>query len=265
MSRKITKNELLEMLNSKITDLSENEILALINDELNKDNEQVDMDYVDACYELLEIKSDNSKITQQSLTGVRRIKRPVKILIAAAAICAVFIISITAIAQVNISIPEKIAHFINDNAEIDYRLENADTTADGYALSDTSVAKHLAEFGISPVTFPKEMINDSCEIKSIENLTIDKSLSIDAKIDFVYKNTNCSLYIYQYCDDFEGASVEGAHGVRFAEMKKINGMDVLIIEQDKSCFIKYKDNLTIYELFVFSDIETALDLAETIK
>ena len=45
----------------------------------------------------------------------------------------VFISTVTASAQFNFDIPQNIAKLIDNNAEIDYNLENADTTADGYA------------------------------------------------------------------------------------------------------------------------------------
>ena len=42
----------------------------------------------------------------------------------------VFISTVTASAQFNFNIPQSIAKLIDSNAEIDYNLENADTTAD---------------------------------------------------------------------------------------------------------------------------------------
>ncbi|MFR3418942.1 MAG: hypothetical protein ACLTSM_02640 [Eubacterium sp.] len=65
----------------------------------------------------------------------------------------VFISTVTASAQFNFDIPQSIAKLIDNNAEIDYNLENADTTADGYALLDSDFAKQLADYGITLLHF----------------------------------------------------------------------------------------------------------------
>ena len=57
-----------------------------------------------------------------------------------------FIFAVTASA-IYFNIPENIAQLIDGNAEMVYPLENADTTADGYALLETDLAKELESFG----------------------------------------------------------------------------------------------------------------------
>lgn len=262
MNNKFSKNELLEMINSKLTNLTEEEILELITEELNKENAQVDMDYIDICYELLEIKR---KVVDRSVkTEKRKIKKPIKVLLIAAAFVAVSISTITVSAQFNLDIPQKIAELINGNAELDYNLENADTTADRYDLLDTDLAKQIEDYGISPITFPEEMVKEDCEITRIENVSSDE-ISIIIDIYFEYNGQHGDLYIQQISENVEYTGVNTVMNIESGQMIKVNGMDVLLFEQENTCVIKYKDNFTTYDIHLDCDLETAIKFAKSIR
>ena len=265
MNNKFSKNELLEMINSKLPKLTEKEILELITQELNKENEQVDMDYIDVCYDLLETKRNN-EINNTALAVKTKSKRPIKVLLIAAVFVFVTVSTFVVYAQVfNFNIPQKIAELINGNAEIDYNLENADTTADGYALLDTDLAKQLANHGISPVTFPEEMIKENCKITEIENRTDDESVSKSTYIRFEYNGYYCNLSITQLAENLDWVGEQSVMEIVSGQMIQVNGMDILLFEQKDGCTIQYKDNLTEYNIHLKCDIETAIKFAESIK
>lgn len=161
------------MIAFDFTNLSTEEIKVLIQKEADKEPDEIDTDYIDLCFELLSMKSNSSNAKKVKFT------KPAKILFAVAALMVVFISTITVSAQFNLNIPQKIAQLINGNAEIDYNLEYAHTTADRYALLDTDLAKQFVDYGITPVTFPEEMIKGNCKITEIENKTIDETVSED--------------------------------------------------------------------------------------
>lgn len=118
MNNKFSKNELLEMINSKLPKLTEEEILELITQELNKENEQVDMDYIDICYDLLEIKRNN-EMNNTALVIKTKSKKPIKVLLIAAVFVVIIVSTFVVSAQVfNFNIPQKIAELINGNAEL---------------------------------------------------------------------------------------------------------------------------------------------------
>ena len=160
-----------------------------------------------------------------------------------------------------------IAYWISKsgNAEIDFDLENADTTADGYKLHETDLAKEIESMGINPVTFPEAMVRKECKISKIENLTVDESLSLYADITFIYNNYNGSMLINQKTPYEEIAGVRTVMDVDAGEMINVNGMDVLVFEQEKTCTITYRDNLTDYTIYLECDFETAKEFAKTIK
>ena len=252
MKRKLSKKKLKKMIDSDFTDLSTEEIKALIQKEVNKGPDKLDTDYIDLCFELLAVKG-NAK-------GKRvKFKKPAKVLLVAAALMVVFISTVTASAQFNFDIPQNIAKLIDNNAEIDYNLENADTTADGYALLDSDFAKQLADYGITPVTFPEELIKD--------NTTTDNTFSHDANVEFEYNGQKGDLTIHQEVEEFESTGVSGYNNLKGGKMIKANGMDILVFEHDdNSSSITYKDGLTTYDILLTkSTMENAIKFAKSIK
>lgn len=263
MNNKFSKNELLEMIHSKLTKLTEEEILELITEELNKENAQVDMDYIDICYDLLEMKRSNNSNSTTKVFKPKG-KRPIKVLLIAATFIVITISAVTVSAQLHLNIPQKIAQLIDGNAEIDDNLENADTTADGYALLDTDLAKKLANYGITSVTFPEEMIKENCKITKFESVSSDDISNI-VSIDFNYNGQRGWLRIEQMFKELESTGVWSVNDIESGQMINVNGMDVLIFEQENSCSIIYKDHLTTYDISLDCDLETAIQFAESIK
>lgn len=260
MKSRIKKKKLIRMIHSGVTDFSKEDIKAFIRTELEKDESEIDTDYVDMLTKLLVIKQHEQPKKKTYY------KKPLRALIAAAVIIVLLVSALTVSAQVfNFNIPQKVAQLISGNAEIDFNLENADTIADGYALTETDLAKRLAEFGISPVTFPEELIKENCKINIIENQTQNEIWEHTASIEFEYQNKFGDITITQYENDFiwNGATV--LENVISGQLISANGLDVLVIEQESSCNIEYKDNLIKYDIYLECDISTALAFAESIK
>lgn len=259
------KKELLEMINSKLTDLSEDDIKVLINKELEKNTEEIDMDYIDLCYELLAIKKSNSQEKDIKVSNRRKII-PIRVLIAVAIIILFVGTTFTVSAYFfNFNIPQHIAQLIEGNAQIDPNLENTDKTADSYLLTDTDLAKQFAEYGIAPVTFPEEMIDEKCSIISIENMTTDESVQKDIYVRFEYLGTAGSLSIPQSSEEYDWVGEETVMDTDSADMIRANGMDIIIFERDNNCIILYQDNLTRYQIYLESELQTAIEFAKTIK
>ena len=260
MKKKLSKKKLKKMIASDFTDLSTEEIKALIQKEVDKGSDKLDTDYIDLCFELLAVKG-NAKSKRV------KFKKPAKLIIIAAALTVIFISTVTASAQFNFDIPQSIAKLIDNNAEIDYNLKNADTTADGYALLNTDLAKQLSNYGITPVTFPEKLIKDNCKITKIEDTTTDKTISHDANVEFEYNGQKGNLTIQQEVEEFESTGVSGYNNLKGGKMINANGMDILVFEHDdNSSSITYKDGLTTYDILLTnSTMENAIKFAKSIK
>lgn len=259
MKNKFSKQDLKKMIFSNTSNLSKEEIKTLIDKELAKNPEDVDTDYIDLCFELMSIceKSENNVVSIKP----RYIKKPIMV----AAVIMVLCISLISVSAIYFNIPEKIAQLINGNAELQYPMEKADTTADGYALLETDLAKELESFGITPVTFPETLVGKNCEITKIENVTIDETISLDADIYFIYNGFEGNITITQFKPYDAITGIGSVNDIRGGEMININGMDVLLFEREGDCIIKYTDDLTTYRIFLNCDFETAKEFTKTIK
>lgn len=258
MKTELSTKKLKQMIASDFTDLSTEEIKALIQTEVDKGPDHLDTDYIELCFELLSIKNNNQNAKKVRFT------KPAKALLVAAVLIVVFISTITVSAQLNLNIPQNIAQLINGNAEIDYNLENADTTADGYALLDTDLAKQLANYGISPITFPEEMTKENCKIAPIEDVSPDEAWKI-ISFDFNYNGQQGWIRIEQMSEELESTGVWSVNDIDSGQIIKANGMDVLVFKKENSCSIIYKDNLTTYDISLDCDLKTAIQFAESIK
>lgn len=259
MKRKLSKKKLEKMIASDFTDLSTEDIKALIQKEVNKEPNEIDTDYIDLYFELLSIKNND--------TNKRKIRftTPAKVLLSAAVLMVVFISTITVSAQFELNIPQRIARMLNNgNVQINDNPKNADTSADGYALLDTDLAKELIEQGITPVTFPEEMLKDTCKITSVEVTHSETSVSC-ADINFKYNDNKCYLLIEQMTEEFYVEYNSKVNQVKSGQMIRANGMDILVFETKNGCLIKYKDNLTNYTIVLECDMKKALKFAESIK
>ena len=91
MKNKLSKKKLQKMIASDFTDLTVEEIKALIQNEVEKGADKLDTDYIDLCFELLSIKKDTA-------TDAKRIRfsKPVKVILVAAVIVTVLVSTIRA-------------------------------------------------------------------------------------------------------------------------------------------------------------------------
>ena len=260
----MTNNEFKQVLLDNSTVLSKQELEEIIEKELNKNESEMDADLIEYCLDSikkLELSEENKKEESKKVFFIN--PKMWRVLVTMS-IVLTFIFAVTASA-IYFNIPENIAQLIDGNAEMVYPLENADTTADGYALLETDLAKELESFGITPVTFPEALVSDECKITKIENTTIDKRVSLDAEVDFIYNGQNCSMKIWQSMPYDAMTGVSSVMDVKAGTMINVNGLDVLVFEQKYQCFIQYRDNLTDYYIDMECDFETAKEFTKTIK
>lgn len=260
----MTNNEFKQVLLDDSVLMSKQELEEIIEKELLKSESEMDADLIEYCLDnikKLQLSEESNKKEESKKVFV---VNP-KIWRVLVAMSVILVFAVTASA-VYFNIPENIAQLIDGNAELDYNLENADKTADGYALLETDLAKELESFGITPVTFPEALVSDECKITKIENTTIEKTISLDADIHFEYKGYSGYVFVSQFMPmDSEWTGSSSVMNVKSATMINVNGLDVLVFEQDENCSIEYRNNLTRYDIYIECDFETAKEFVKTIK
>lgn len=260
VNNKLSKNKLEKMITSDFTNLTIEEIKALIQREVDKGPDKLDTEYIELCFELMNVKNNeqNKKIVKY--------KNPAKVLLIAATFIVLLVSTLTVFAQFNINIPQKIVQLIDGNAELDYSLENADTTADVYTLLDTELAIQIKNYGIEPVTFPEEILKDNCTIVNVEEVSLNDYMKL-VDVNFEYYEKKGCLSIEKTSKKLDSIGNRYINNIVAGKMLKINGMDVIVFEQDGGySSIIYKDYLTTYEITLEDcDLNSAISLAKTIK
>lgn len=255
MAKKYSKKAIENMVFSGVSKLSADEIKALIDKEMQKDADDIDMNYVDECFALLTIAEEAKPKLQ--------VRKPIKTILIAAAIIFVFASTMTAMAYFNV--PQKMATFFNGNAQITDNLDLVNHTADDYKLLDTDLAKKIEKYKISPVTLPEEIVSNST-ITNIEMLDSFEGYDTELWLDFSWNNYSCNIDIQRYDHEVEGVFNEEYLGIKNAEMLSVNGMDVLVLDQNSACSVIYRDNLTHYSIQINGcSFDEAKQFAMTIK
>ena len=263
---KFSEKELLEISESGLADMSCEQIKQLIQKETEKDYEQLNTDFIDLCFDMLAMKQNNESLPIKNVKKSSKKTTIRKALLYVAVFIMFVITTLTVSASVfHFNIPKEISSWIEGNAKTDINLKLTDTTAYGYLLENSDLAVKLKAQGILPITFPEELIKENSEIIKINNITTDSTVSLDVYVEFNYNNAFGTLTVSKYTENFEWTGEMVTPDVLSAEMIKVNGMDILIFEQKDSCIIQYKDNLTEYNIYLKSDMETAIKFAKSIK
>lgn len=263
---KFSEKQLLEIAESGLSDMSCEQIKQLIKKESEKDYESINTDFIDLCFDVLAMKQDNKSLNIENVKKIKKKTTIRKALLFVAVFMMFVVTTLTVSASVfHFNIPKEISSWFEGNAKTDINLKIADTTADGYLLENSDLVKELGTYGLSPITIPEELIKENTQIIKIDNITTEKTISTDVKIEFNYNNSYGNLCISQYADDYEWTGELVSENVLSGEMIKVNGMDILIFEREDSCSIHYKDNLTVYYIYLETDINSARLFAKSIK
>ena len=192
-----TQKQVKRALYNGLPNLSDRELRQMIDRELEKDSSQIDMNYIDTCFDLMEMHADG-RITVQPR------RKWLKAVIVAALIAAATVSAMSVSAHLfNFNIPSEITHKINGSAQIDPNLAEADTSAAGYALTASPVAKQLAKLGISPVTLPRQLAQS--HIQSVHTIQSD-SVMTAAQVLFEADGVAGNLTVTRYAtaNDWQG-------------------------------------------------------------
>lgn len=267
MKQNISTKKLKKKLLSGNVDLSADEIRKLIFAELQKEEKDIDNDFIDACTDWLD-KIENGFFSGEKPRKRVRPAKAVKIALAAALVSAVILSAASASARFfHFDIPGGISKLTDDTASIENNLQNADTHADGYQLSDTDLAKRFEQIGIFPITYP-ELYDKACTLVKIEDNTDKLQADSYAYAKFDYGGKAVDMLVSQ-ADEGQNLSgetgVEDLLGVTRGELIRANGLDVLVFEQDKACSIVYCDGNKKYNLYLEVDFDTAVKFAKSIK
>lgn len=248
---------LAEFLNKDIADISDTELMEIIDAELEKDEAEIDTGLVDECLLILENRKHADNAVSQEKPVSKKRKSFIKIILAAAVICAVtatgFVLGLSEKTEINI--PEEYAYY-GDNC-IEIKRESLRTQAAGYNTPDCELKqKFVSVLEIEP-TLPKalcqgyEIVDEHTQDKVDETDT-----SVTHSVSLQNENGNVSIDVVR--DDTDWSKIEavarssgGYMNPLWADMINANGMDIAIIEnKNDTVFVEYYDgNISYYLRF----------------
>lgn len=262
----ISDKNFLEFLNDKSLDLSKEKLEQIIEEELEKPENEMDADLIEYCLDALnELERNDSveiKAERTSDSKDKIIYKPFKkIFVAAATIAILAVGSLSVFAAVSdVSILDGLVELYNKYIVV--RFDKSDDKADDYELLGTELAEELKENGIYPVLLPEALLSDESKITEIEYQFWDVLTSVT--ISFSYKNEKGYVSINQYDSIVESGKSEFPNA-KYETTIDINGIQVHIFEQSKKGTITFKDGHTEYTIISSMNVEQAIEFAKTIK
>ena len=249
-----TQKQVKRALYNGLPNLSDRELRLMIDRELEKDSSQIDMNYIDTCFDLMEMHADG-RIT------VRPRRKWLKAVIVAAVVATVAVSAVSVSAHLfNFDIPSEIAHKVSGNAQIDPNLAEADTSAAGYAMTASPVAKQLADLGISPVTLPRQLAQG--DIQSVSTIQSDSTMT-SAQVLFEADGTAGDLTVTRYATANDWNGKDRVTDIESGKLVHANGLDILVLTRNDSCTLRYRDGNTEYDLYLMCDEDTAVAFANS--
>lgn len=262
----INSSDILRFIKDKSVDLPKEELERIIEEELNKPENEMDADLIEYCLDALnEIESNNTVEIKAERTSDLKdniIKKPFKRVFAVAAAVAILAVgSLSVFAAVSdVSILDGLVELYNKYIVV--RFDKSNDKADDYELLGTELAAKLKENGIYPVLLPEALLTDEAHITEIEYESTDAIISVN--IGFVYENEKGNLIIdkYELQEIIAEAEYPSAGNVTTLE---INGVSVYVFEQNNKGTITFIDGQTEYTIVSSMSYEQAIEFAKTIK
>ena len=242
----------LRLFRSDPNDLTQAEIRRLLDEESDKNDP--DTELIEYCLDAL-----NEKIKKRNLSGTTK-RFSLKTAAAAAAILLILLFCGTAAASfLNIDLFDPLVNLYTDRIRIGHSSESV--SAD-FSLTDTSLAKSLAENGISPVLLPKALTDGTYTVDSVEyeNTQLIRS----ANIHFSDNKTDGTMVISIYAAD-ASLPVTDYKNAKNAEAFQTGRISCYIFKLENNIVIDFSDGRTIYSIIMNSDRDTAAALAQTIQ
>lgn len=262
---KIDVLKLKEILEEKEMKFTVADINALMDAELEKSPEEMNVDLVSLCADILNEVYNNSEKSPEKVSAKRKVKAR-KILLIAAIVAVLSVIAIPAGARFMPSeAADKIVDFCYDHFKINLRGGDETPTS---SAGESELVNNLILESLHTLKLPEVLLGNEYE-KSVQVQEDDLMTTI--YVDFSNTNSQVSgtIVISQYNDEY----IEIGNGVgnvtdthkNFKQIT-VGNIDILIFSVNEKIYIKYIEGCTEYEIALLnSEFDTAVKIAESIK
>lgn len=269
---------LLQALKKDSMSFKLSEIEEMMNEELNKDPNEMDTELVDLCAEILEStyfeRSDNKQTCDNNANESKDLKKSKKIKFGKLFMIAAIIIILCAITIpvgakfIHTDASDSIVQFFNN--QFHTNLKNGNTEASKFSSDDIDIIKEIKKNGIDNVVLPSDLLTDSYS-KELSQIQEDELfISIGIKFENVESDFSGSVTISKHKTDdtmYAIGQIDLSEEYDTVKQITVNGMDVLVFSGNIGCYIKYADEDTEYDIVCDENctLERALEIAKSIE
>lgn len=254
------KKEIKKMIYSGFKDLSPNDIRRLIDKEISKDESEIDINYLDTCFELLELKENQVNDTSKRI----KLKKSAKVLIIAAVFVTVLVSTITVTAKLHhFEVSDKIVSVCEDVFVVNFNHEEYEK--DNNYKNENGINAFVEQYGFENVILPDEFNNSEYKIDDIQFETEESGkiliISIsnsDCKLSITVKQTSSEIWLNK--------TREIQRDYDLAQQLDICDTDVIVFSSNTYNTINYQKGLTEYWVEIENcTFDEAVEIAKTIK
>lgn len=271
----MTKKQLLKILNDDSLELTVEELENIIEEELQKDESEMDPDLIEYCLYYIskaeangskEKKADsagNDKITE--LPAADKLKKSrfngklKKLLIIAATIALLLVTTGIATVATNKKVKNSAISFYENHIQVHF-----DKQKDESGIPGTEIAAELRKHDISDLKLPAMFLSSDCIYNNIFEDNID-GLKVTS---FSYRANNLSgkVSIRKFYSNESVLPIDFNNTTSYSKVEElsVNGLTVFVIEQENFCSIAYQDNLTQYMMYLNTDFAETVEIAKTL-
>lgn len=245
----MNKDTILEILNSESETLMVSDVQNILDEELNKSEEEMDLELIELCLDALEsaqAKGGNGKRVRMKIT---------KVLIAAVIFVLLVALTIPVCAKYfNINVPNGIVEFYGDHFDVDIS---------GNEYVD-DILVELEKNGVKDAVLPKIVFEKETKLFNFS------SMSQDGNTTYIFNLENKSIEgrigIQKYNSEYHFQSIQDKRVFDYSqiEMISVNNVEVIIYYNNTKSYIEYTFNNTEYNISLNCDFETAYQIAQTI-
>lgn len=255
--------KLKEILEEKEMKFTIADINALMDSELEKSPEEMNTDLIDLCADALNKAAEMHKKESKNVPVKRKVKVG-KILLVAAVVALLCAVAIPAGARF---IPSEAADAVIDFCYDHFKIDLRGEPNPAEASEDNNLVNNLILESLHTLKLPEVLLSDEYE-KSARMQ--EDELMTTVYVEF--SNANAQISGTIVVSSYKNVKVELHNGIGnvsdvYKEFKQFNidDMDILVFADFEKSYIKYIDNNNEYEILLYSDFDTAVKIAESIK
>ena len=271
----MTKKQLLKILNDDSLELTVEELKNIIEEELQKDDSEMDPDLIEYClYYISKAETDGGKEKKADSAGNDKITEPPaadklkksrfngklkKLPIIAATIALLLVTTGIATVATNKKVKNSAISFYENHIQVHF-----DKQKDESGIPGTEIAAELGKHDISDLKLPAMFLSSDCIYDNIFEDNID-GLKVTS---FSYRANNLSgkVSIRKFYSNESVLPIDFNNTTSYSKVEElsVNGLTVFVIEQENFCSIAYQDNLTQYMMYLNTDFAETVEIAKTL-